>query len=205
MTSIHGVHSSHQALSPRIMQFQKGAGSGRTGSIAPGNTMPNAAAVAPFAKQAASQAAPTKSSSPPPPPTNPGTLGDVDGDGQMTSEDARMLMSYLFQGGPTPINMSNADVNGDGSINLADATQISNLVNAQPSVTTPIAGDVDGDGTVSKEDAKALLQQLFNGGGKSAQDIAGADVNGDGAVNISDVIGILNLTNNPMLLTPNQK
>ncbi|MEM7168386.1 MAG: dockerin type I repeat-containing protein [Planctomycetota bacterium] len=78
------------------------------------------------------------------------------------------------------------------------ASTTAGLTNATATPTTPptLHGDVDGNGTVDAADATALLQYLFQGG-SAPSSMAGADANGDGSVNISDVVRILQMTMPP--------
>ena len=57
-----------------------------------------------------------------PEPTTP-LAGDVDGNGVVDAQDGKALLSHLFNG-TNPEGLANADVNGDGMVNLADATTL---------------------------------------------------------------------------------
>lgn len=56
-------------------------------------------------------------------PVNPGILGDVDGDGEVTVSDATLIQKFKA-GFNVTINIDVADVNGDGEITVSDATLI---------------------------------------------------------------------------------
>lgn len=95
-----------------------------------------------------SPAAPMPPAAAPPriqPPTG-GTVpiqGDVDGDGLVNGADGKALLSYLFSGASLPGGLEAADLNGDGSIDIADAMQM-----FQSEVSTPAAGSGNaGSGT----------------------------------------------------------
>ncbi|MGE3166200.1 MAG: dockerin type I domain-containing protein [Planctomycetota bacterium] len=213
MPSIHGAQGPQLSLSSQLLAA-RGTTAGAKGSSSRAGHQPGA-----LARSGSDFASPAKATSGPLvananttrassalaaslPPTTPvatppaGVLGDIDGDGQMTAGDAKALLAYLFHGGAAPVDMSRADVNGDGSVNVSDATHIFELANAAPAV--PPAGDMDGDGQVTAGDGKMLLHALF-GDPSASHSLANADFNGDGSVNISDAIGMLNLTLNPML------
>ncbi len=50
--------------------------------------------------------------------------GDVDDNGGVINiADLVYLVSYLFQGGPPPPCMEQADLNSDGEVNVADVTR----------------------------------------------------------------------------------
>ncbi len=76
--------------------------------------------------------APRANALPPAPPTaapEPGgdlvsMMGDVDGNGQVDSADGKALLSYLFNGDPMPGGLENADLNGDGAVDIADAMRM---------------------------------------------------------------------------------
>ncbi len=63
--------------------------------------------------------------SPKEPLDEPGILGDVDGDGAISTADARMVLQYSIQSITlTPEQAKLCDFNGDGTINTADARDI---------------------------------------------------------------------------------
>lgn len=65
-----------------------------------------------------------------PAPQNPGqstVVGDVDGDGTVSIQDAHALLDYLFNGGTAPRGLAGSDANGDGSVNIADVVRIFQL------------------------------------------------------------------------------
>lgn len=85
---------------------------------------------------AAPTASPTNDVSGPGKPQQ-GQFGDVNGDGIFDSSDATALLRYLFQGGDAPVNMDNADVDGDGQVNVADVVTMMNITRGQGPYTTP--------------------------------------------------------------------
>ncbi|MGA1535305.1 MAG: dockerin type I domain-containing protein, partial [Planctomycetota bacterium] len=102
----------------------------------------------------------------------------------------RALLDHLFRGS-TPTGLANADVNGDGRIDLADATRIlaGALTPETPAPDSTLEGDVDGNGVVDRGDGRALFSHLMGGAVPAA--LANADVNGDGTVNLADVAALL--------------
>jgi len=58
-------------------------------------------------------------------------FGDVNGDGVFNGEDSEALAKYLFMGGPEPAGMNNADVNGDGGVDISDVVSIFNIIQGQ--------------------------------------------------------------------------
>jgi hypothetical protein len=57
-----------------------------------------------------------------------GVVGDVNGDGAVTSSDVIYSVNYSFKGGPPPVSPSLADVNCSGSITTVDLIHIVNFV-----------------------------------------------------------------------------
>lgn len=53
-------------------------------------------------------------------------LGDVNGDGQVTSVDVTVLYNFLLNGDDS--NMVNGDQNGDGAISSNDVTVVYNVM-----------------------------------------------------------------------------
>ena len=56
-------------------------------------------------------------------------MGDVDGDGELTMADVRMLANAIVGKVAANYNPAVADVNGDGHITLADVTALVNIIN----------------------------------------------------------------------------
>ncbi len=49
-------------------------------------------------------------------------IGDVNGDGEITSKDVTILRRYLAGGWNVEINEVNSDINGDGEVTSKDVT-----------------------------------------------------------------------------------
>ena len=98
--------------------------------------------------------------------------------------------------------LKNADVNGDGKVDLVDKYLIIQAVNKWPGYTDilpnkPITdyilyGDLNNDGEITEEDATLLYNYLDTGIRKSDQALKNSDVNEDGKVNIID-LGLLQM------------
>ena len=78
-------------------------------------------------------------------------LGDVNGDGQVTLDDALLVTTYVVEGSvalPPNGDISLGDVNGDGQVNLADAQLLTAYVAnpADPSLPAGIGQVVSGSG-----------------------------------------------------------
>ena len=59
------------------------------------------------------------------------TLGDANGDGEVTITDGTLLINYLLNGTASSFNERNADVNGDGEVTITDAIDLINrLINS---------------------------------------------------------------------------
>jgi hypothetical protein len=83
---------------------------------------PVAPAPAAFAPKTSPRAASAATPSPAPAPAL--LLGDIDGDGRVGRADGRALLDYLFNGGEAPADLSQADLNEDGQVDIADAMQM---------------------------------------------------------------------------------
>lgn len=51
-------------------------------------------------------------------------IGDVNGDGKLSIDDAVSLIDYLLSGNGTSFSIANADVNDDGSISIDDVVSL---------------------------------------------------------------------------------
>ena len=58
----------------------------------------------------------------------PGTLGDVDGDGQVGIADVTDLIDYMLGHSGSSFIVANADVDGDGQIGIGDVTAIIDML-----------------------------------------------------------------------------
>lgn len=63
-------------------------------------------------------------------------FGDINGDGVFDKSDAQDLLRFLFQGGEPPQGLQNADVDGDGQVNLTDAIQLLTITQGQGTYDT---------------------------------------------------------------------
>lgn len=85
-----------------------------------------------------------------------GQFGDVNGDGLFDEADAHALLRYLFQGGEAPVNMDNADVDGDGQVNVADVITMMNITRGQgPYETSADTGSKQNSSAVPALNIKA--------------------------------------------------
>ena len=49
---------------------------------------------------------------------------DLDGDGQLTADDASVIYSYILGTADEAVTLAQADVNGDGTVNTADVVEV---------------------------------------------------------------------------------
>lgn len=125
-------------------------------------------------------------------------FGDVNNDGVFNKGDTKSLMNYLFgsASGAAPAGLSNADANGDGTVDVADVSVLMQELENQPAptATSTVYGDVNGDGVFDQTDGQDLMKHLFGGssGGQAPSGLANADTNGDGTVDISDAVQLMN-------------
>lgn len=103
-----------------------------------------------------------------------GLKGDVNGDGNVSSDDLKLLEQYL-RNSATAINKKDVDMNNDGIINYVDYNLLVNFLNPPKPF---LKGDVNRDGKIDEADYKLLSQYVIG------QKVAGfyhynADMNDD--------------------------
>ena len=126
----------------------------------------------------------------PAPPPKQILKGDVNGDGKITQEDAKLISKY-YVGDDVEIDMDNADIDDNGKITLADVSQVRQWANKfDPQI---LKGDANGDGIVNYKDVDALQRASINLGGKI--DMEAADFDGDGEITSVDVAKTTKLAN----------
>ena len=122
--------------------------------------------------------------------------GDVNGDGNVESDDCQLLLQYLNGNIEfTETQKNSADINTDGIINNIDAILIyefnnnrfPNTLPTNPITEYTLYGDVNNDGIADYVDAVFLSQFLDNKRVLDKQGMKNADINGDGIVNELDV------------------
>lgn len=136
----------------------------------------------------------------PTPELKPLACGDLNLDGKITNEDANVITKYIFNGGSLPAE-SKADVDGNGTINISDATAIVNYINVGTALrcsTSPqtqfSCGDTNMDGKINNDDATVITNYIFSGGTLPAGATM-SDADGNGRVDISDAVYVVNYVN----------
>ena len=125
--------------------------------------------------------------------------GDINEDGEITEEDSTLLSNYLNNN--TKVSdqaLKNADVNGDGKINIIDLGLLQMYIETPDNYTntlpdSPITnytiqyGDVDENGKITFRDS-TITRGYANGytDNITKQQLLNADINGDGFVNFVD-------------------
>lgn len=133
--------------------------------------------------------------------------GDVNGDGKIDLGDISALASFLYRGGPSPVPLANADVNGDCVINEEDYACMMQMQIPEfpcrvgctcilPTVEYPCSqewsGDVNNDGSINVGDAVYIVNYIFRGGSvPTPYALYSGDANGDCAVTIGDAVYII--------------
>ena len=131
-----------------------------------------------------------KENNEPNPPIKEILKGDVNGDGKITQEDAKLISKY-YVGDNVEIDMNNADIDDNGKITLADVSQVRQWANKfDPQI---LKGDANGDGIVNYKDVDALQRASINLGGKI--DMEAADFDGDGEITSVDIAKTTKLAN----------
>lgn len=86
-----------------------------------------------------------------------GLKGDVNGDGNVNSDDLKLLEQYL-RNSAADINKKDADMNNDGIINYVDYNLLVYFLNPPKPI---LKGDVNGDGKIDEADYKLLSQYVI--------------------------------------------
>lgn len=116
--------------------------------------------------------------------------GDVNGDGSVSSADTALLQFIvanmeLFSDAAIAQYEQVADLNGDGALSVADVVLLAQAAAAgeQPAdIERP--GDFNGDGSVDADDRELLFAVVLGG----APADSAFDLNGDGVINVQDVL-----------------
>lgn len=103
-----------------------------------------------------------------------GLKGDVNGDGNVSSDDLRLLEQYL-RNSAIAINKKDADMNNDGIINYVDYNLLVYFLNPPKPI---LKGDANRDGKIDEADYK-LLSQYVSGMKVSSFYHYNADMNDD--------------------------
>lgn len=111
-----------------------------------------------------------------------GLRGDINGDGQVNSNDLALLKQYLNNSSVT-INKADADMNNDGVINIADYNYLVQFLSPPQPI---LKGDVNGDGKVNEADYN-LLNQFISGQKVSNFHHYNADMNNDKKFTTTDL------------------
>ena len=128
--------------------------------------------------------------------------GDVNEDGEINSVfNSTVIYDYVVNNKSLNYQqLKNADVNGDGKVDLVDSILLYRFALGEYPSTLPdipitdylLYGDVNEDGKITEEDITLLSNYLETGIRKSDQALKNSDVNEDGKVNIID-LGLLQM------------
>lgn len=111
-----------------------------------------------------------------------GLRGDINGDGQVNSNDLTLLKQYL-NNSTVVINKTDADMNNDGVVDSVDYNYLIYFLNPRQPV---LKGDANGDGKVDETDYK-LLNQFISGQKVSNFYHYNADLNNDKKFTTTDL------------------
>lgn len=114
-------------------------------------------------------------------------LGDMDFDGDLTSNDYAMYYAcFTCSRKMTKYEKMAGDLNSDGAFDAFDINYLQVLINDK---TATIKGDINGDGKINSDDYTFLSNVVkCDCRGVGENYIRRADLNGDGAVDAFDVI-----------------
>ena len=141
--------------------------------------------------------------------------GDANDDGSVDIGDFIVMAQYIMGYGREPASMAQADINGDRSVDVADLVLLADyLWGEEESASGPqsidsraskesasdktelascfetyrtLRGDANGDGSVDLGDFIVMVQYIL-GYGDAPASMQGADINGDHAVNVQDLV-----------------
>lgn len=123
---------------------------------------------------------------------------DYNGDGKVDKADVHeFLQEYTNNiGNDQGLDPSKYDINGDGKVAMDDISQMLSDINSNPNTTqqdgkTELSRDVDGDGKFTHKDVAKLTQEIVNTPSGEEPDVSKYDFNGDGHVNVSDAVQLL--------------
>jgi len=128
------------------------------------------------------------------------SIGDINGDWNITQEDATRLISIIYNVSDPYYHTNDStlmcclDVNMDRSLTMADITKINRIVlgiDQSPGKCPLFCGDIDGSKKVNALDVTRLINYLYKGG-VAPVSMWSANVNGDSAVNALDVTYLIN-------------
>jgi len=135
------------------------------------------------------------------------TCGDMNHDGTVNSVDREYLVAYLFEGGPEPVPLwiANIDgvIRGGGPVDVSDLTYLVAYLNSGGpapkcddlatglDIIAPTSGcgDINGNGRINMADVYYLKAYMFEGG-PAPIPLSKGDMNADGSIDISDLTTI---------------
>ena len=141
--------------------------------------------------------------------------GDANDDGSVDIGDFIVMAQYIMGYGREPASMTQADINGDRSVDVADLVLLADylwgedesdsgpqsidsraskasesdkaeLVSCFETYRT-LRGDANDDGSVDLGDFIVMVQYIL-GYGDAPASMQGADINGDRAINVQDLV-----------------
>jgi len=117
-------------------------------------------------------------------------VGDINLDNQITQEDVDLL--YDHTSGNNVINsqsLKNADVNGDGKVNVRDSLLLYLYINGRiDDFPVSLLGDMNLDGRLTSIDSDLLYKHVSGENVLDGQSLKNADVNIDSKVDMSDAL-----------------
>jgi len=127
--------------------------------------------------------------------------GDVDLSGEITEEDAQLIMNYLVDNDIlSEVQIVLADVNQDNNITAGDSVIVKQYINGQDTSDTLVGkpylfeddkfifGDVDLSGEITNNDAQLIMNYLVGNDILSEVQIVLADVNQDNNISAGDSV-----------------
>ncbi len=118
------------------------------------------------------------------------SIGDINEDGIVDVNDYQRMVNMVVadESDISAVEEIRGDMDGDGYIDVLDASMFASFVNGKVNVEIYAPGDFDGDGVVSEEDISNVKAYFLEDKSLTKAQQFACDLNGDGAVDVFDRI-----------------
>ena len=118
------------------------------------------------------------------------SIGDINEDGIVDVNDYQRMVNMVVadESDISAVEEIRGDMDGDGYIDVLDASMFASFVNGKVNIEIYAPGDFDGDGVVSEEDISNVKAYFLEDKSLTKAQQFACDLNGDGAVDVFDRI-----------------